>query len=420
MQTLWQNLHCRKSAVASGLLLFFVFNGVVFAQSGTWPQWGGPHGDFILAGKGLAATWPEGGPRQLWKRDLGEGYSPIAAADGKLYTMYQRGEQEIVVALDAASGKTLWEYAYQAPITVNMSRAPGPRATPLLIGNLIYTVGATGKLHCLNLRTGKVVWAHDLFTEFKGYVQDEYYASSPLAYKQTIIVPVGAEGAAVMAFDQKTGAVVWRKLDFKTSYASPILITVGGQQQAVLMMESEVIGIDPNNGELLWSHPHKNRTKTNVSTPIWGEDNLLFCSSAYDSGSRALKLSREGDTTKVEEVWYQRQMRVHMSNAIRLGDTVYASSGDFGPTPFTALNVKTGQVLWQDRNLSKASFLSADGRFILLDEDGELILATPTAEGLKIQAKVSLLTKTAWTPPTLVGTKLFLRDRKTVLALDLK
>lgn len=385
-----------------------------------WPQWGGPRRDFKLDVKGLAGSWPETGPRQLWKRDLGEGYSSIAAESGSLYTMYEKGEQEIVIALDAASGKTLWEYAYHAPITVNMSRAPGPRATPLVTGNLLFTVGATGKLHCLDKRTGKLVWGHDLFTEFKGYVQDEYYSASPLAYKNTIIVPVGAAGGSIMAFNQKDGAVVWKNLDFKISYASPILIRVDGQEQVALVMEEDIIGINPGNGELLWSKPHKNRTKTNVSTPVWDEDQLLFCSSAYDSGSRALRLTRTGDKTNVEEVWFQRQMRVHMGNAIRIGEMVYGSSGDFGPTPFTAINVKTGQILWQDRNVSKVSFIYADGRFIMLGEDGDLILATPDTQGLKIHAKVSLLTKTAWTHPTLAGKKLYLRDRQTIMALNLE
>jgi outer membrane protein assembly factor BamB len=180
------------------------------------------------------------------------------------------------------------------------------------------------------------------------------------------------------------------------------------------------VGLDPDNGELLWRHPHQNRTRTNVSTPVWGGDNLLFCSSAYDSGSRMLKLTRTGDKTTVEELWYQRRMRVHQTNAIRLGDTVYASSGDFGPSPFTAIDAKSGQILWQDRSLSKASFIYADGRFIMLDEDGNLALATPTAEGLKIHTKVELLTRTAWTPPTLAGGRLYLRDRRTVMALELK
>jgi outer membrane protein assembly factor BamB len=402
------------------LFLFISLTSTSLAQSNDWKQWGGANRNFTSDVKGLASSWAESGPRQLWKRDLGEGYSAVSVDGNMLYSMYQKGEQEIVIAMDAKTGKTLWEQGYVAPITNKMSNAPGPRATPLIIGNLIYTAGATGKFTCLDKRNGKVIWSHDLFKEYNGQVQDEYYASSPLAYKNTIIVPVGAQDGSIIAFNQKDGAVVWKKQSFKISYASPILIKVDGQEQAVLMMEDAIIGIDPNNGELLWSFAHKNRTKTNVSTPVWGNDNILFCSSAYDSGSRGLKLTRAGNKTNVEEVWYQPRFRVHMTNAMRIGDIIYGSSGDFGPSPFTAVDMKSGQILWQVRVLAKASFIYADNRFIMLDEDGNLALATPEKDGLKILSKVELLTKTAWTPPTLAGTKLYIRDRKMIMALDLK
>jgi outer membrane protein assembly factor BamB len=385
-----------------------------------WTQFGGPNRNFVVDAKGLAAAWPEGGPKTIWKRALGEGFSAAAIDGTTLYTMYERGEDEVIVALDAGSGKTTWEHAYHAPITVNMSRAPGPRVTPLVVGNRVFTVGATGKLAAVDKRTGRLSWSHDLFEEYKGYVQDEYYSASPLAWRNTIIVPVGGAGASVMAFDQQTGAVVWKGLDFKTSYASPILIDVDGQAQVVLMMESEIIGIDPATGALLWSHPHANQTKTNVSTPVWGPGNLLFCSSAYNSGSRVLKLTRAGGQTKVEELWYNRNLRVHQGNAIRIGDTVYGSSGDFGPTFFSAVDIRTGELRWQQRDVVKSSFIYADGRFIMLNEDGELLLATPAGDGLKVASKAQVLTKTAWTPPTLNGTTLYVRDRKDLVALDLR
>jgi outer membrane protein assembly factor BamB len=334
--------------------------------------------------------------------------------------MYQQGEREVVIAMDAASGATVWERSYHAPITVNMSRAPGPRSTPLVAGSYLYTTGATGKLHCLDKKTGAVVWSHDLFTDFNGHVQDEYYSASPLAFKDTIIVPVGAPGHSIMAFDHKSGAVRWKALDFKISYASPILISVDGQAQAVIMAEQDVLGIDPASGALLWSHPHRNQTKTNVSTPVWGEGNLLFCSSAYDSGSRVLRLTRTGAKTSVTEAWYHRDLRVHTGNAVRRGDTIYASNGDFGRTSFTAVNVHTGRVLWQQADMIKASLVEAGGRFIMLNEDGELLLASPTSTGLTIHSKAQVLTRTSWTPPALAGTTLYLRDRRRLVAVDLK
>jgi len=157
----------------------------------------------------------------------------------------------------------------------------------------------------------------------------------------------------------------------------------------------------------------------NTSTPVWGEDNLLFVSSAYGGGSRVIKLTRDGDKTTVEEVWAHNMMRVHFSNCIRVGDLVFGSSGDFGPAPFMAINVKTGKIAWRDRSLARANFLYVDGRFIILDEDGRLALATPSPEGLNVHCKTELLPGLTWTAPTLTGTKLYVRNRKTILALEL-
>jgi outer membrane protein assembly factor BamB len=390
------------------------------AQGAGWTQFGGPRRNFTSDSKGLATSWPANGPKQIWKRELGEGFSPIAVDGDAIYSMYQRGEFELAIAMDAETGFTLWQSPYSAPITSTMSRAPGPRATPLVVGDAVYTVGATGKLHRFDKSTGKVEWSHDLFETFKPPLQDEYYAASPLAYLDTIIVPVGAPGASVVAFDQKSGRVAWKALDFRISYASPILIDVEGQPQVVIVMESDVIGIDPANGALLWKHPHANRTKTNVSTPVWGPGNLLFVSSAYDSGGRMLKLSRQGDRTVVQELWYSRDLRIHVANAVRIGDTLYGSSGDFGPTFFAAVDAHTGQVRWQQRDVVKASIIYADGKLIMLNEQGELVLATPGETGLQVHATAQVLTPTSWTPPSLVGTILYLRDRQHTLALQLK
>ncbi len=151
---------------------------------------------------------------------------------------------------------------------------------------------------------------------------------------------------------------------------------------------------------MLWSHPHQTEYGLNTSTPVWGEDNLLFVSSAYGGGSRVIKLTRDGDKTTVEEVWAHNMMRVHFSNCIRVGDLVFGSSGDFGPAPFMAINVKTGKIAWRDRSLARANFLYVDGRFIILDEDGRLALATPSPEGLNVHCKTELLPGLTWTAPS--------------------
>jgi outer membrane protein assembly factor BamB len=390
-------------------------------QAQEWVQWGGPQRNFKSDAKGLAAVWPASGPRRLWSRDLGDGYSSIVVDDGKLFTMYRKGGQDVIVALEAATGKTIWEYGYDAPFAkeYELEQGPGPRATPLVVGNQIFAVGATGKFHCLNKQTGRLVWGHDLLTEFKGTVRVRGYSCSPIAYKNTVIMMVGGAGHAIMAFNQKDGTVAWQKHDYKNSPSSPLLINIDGQDQLVAFMFDAVVGVDPNNGDLLWSHPHKTDSGLNISTPVWGEGNLLFCSSAYDGGSRVIKLTRVDGKTTAQEVWFSRLFRIHYGNVIRVGDYVYGSSGDFGPAPFTAVNVNTGQVVWRNRGLSRATMILVEGRFIILDEDGNLALASPSPEGLKIHSKVELLTSNAWTVPTLVGTKLYVRDRKVIMALDL-
>ena len=403
------------------LFALLVLMPVTTALAQDWAQWGGPHRNFISDTKGLATTWPATGPRRLWQRELGEGYSAIAVERGMLFTMYRKGDNEVAIALDAATGKTVWEYSYAAPFSpeYDMSNGPGPHATPLVSGDMVFTSGATGKLNCLDKKTGKLLWSHDLIKEFQGTVRVNGYSCSPIAYKDTIVMMVGGPSSSLVAFNRQNGSVVWKKHDFRNSTSSPIIINVDGQDQLVAFMWSDIVGVDPNNGNLLWSHAHPAEHGLNTSTPVWGPDNLLFMSSGYGGGSRVLKLSRAGDKTTVEEVWANSLMRIHFSNAIRVGDFVYGSSGDFGPAPFTAVNVKTGNVVWRNRSFPRASALFADGRFIILDEDGHLLLATATAEGLTVTSKAELLQNQSWTVPSLSGTHLYLRDRKNIVALEL-
>ncbi len=429
MKTLLQDLigapilwtRTRRATVVASLALWLLTPCGALAQALSWPQWGRPNRNFKVETKGLASSWPEKGPRQLWKRELGDGYSAIAADGDRLYTIYRKGEQDVTIALDAKTGRTLWEHVSEAPFLprMQMENGPGPHSTPLIAGDRMFTIGVTGKLHCYDKQTGKVIWSHDLWQEFQGTKLGRGYSPSPIAYKQTLIVTVGGKGNALMAFNQKDGAVVWKNQDHSNAHPSPILINVDGQDQLVIFMQQEIGGFDPNNGAELWRHPHPTQYGLNISTPVWGDGNLLFCSSAYNGGSRVLQLNNRDGKTQVKELWFSNRLRIHIGNAIRVGDYIYGSSGDFGPAFVTAVEIKTGNVVWQDRSLSRACFLYADGKFIVLDEDGHLALATVSPTGLKIHSKVELLNRNAWTAPTLVGTRLYIRDRKVIMALEL-
>ena len=421
----------------------FIWFGVVCVGLATlplhaqWPQWGGPTRDFHASSTGLADTWPAGGPPVIWSRTLGTGHSAIAVDDGKLFTLARAGNgrakagpwsnEEAVVALDAKTGATIWEHRYPARTGYeDFSFGPGPHATPLVVGDRVFTVGTNQQLFAFDKRTGKVIWSHDFVSEFKSpelLLRPNVktgYGCSPIAFGDTIICSVGGPGQSVMAFRQSDGAVVWKSGDFLTSAAAPILIEVNGRQQAVFLAGGMIAGLDPANGRILWAHPHDPGNDLNCGTPLFGPDNVLFMSSAYQAGSRAIRLVPRGNQLiDTEELWFTNRVRFMFLSSIRIGDFVYGTTGDFGPAFLTALNVKTGESPWQVRGFARASLLAADGKVIVMNEDGDLALARLSPTGAEILSRAKVFDTTTWTAPTLVGTTLYARDREKIVALDL-
>jgi len=415
----------KKHGLILSVILFVAAGNSLGRSAHTdWPQWGGPNRNFALSPAKLAATWPEEGPKKLWSRPLGDGYSGIVVEGETLYTMYRKGDQEVLTALRTRDGGTIWEFAYDAPYKEGVDYAPqfgpGPNSTPLVAGDLVFSVGVVGRLHAVKKKTGAVLWFHDMRAEFHADDTVNGYASSPIAYKDMVIVQSGGKGNSVIAFRQKDGAIVWKAQDFTNSPSSPLLIRVDGQEQLVAFMAEQVAGFHPATGELLWSFPHKTDHGLNVSMPVWGPDNLLFISSAYNNGSRMLRLHQAGGKTTVEEVWYTKEMRLHFGNALRVGERIYGSSGDFGPIPLAAIDAQSGKIAWRDRSLPRASFVLSGEQVIALCEDGTLALARFAEDGARIQSKFSLFDSRAWTAPSLAGTTLYARDRKSIVALDLK
>jgi outer membrane protein assembly factor BamB len=386
-----------------------------------WTQWGGPHRNFQTEAAGLKDTWPAGGPRVVWKRTLGEGYSSTAVEDGVLYTMYGKPRQEIVIAANAETGQTLWEF----PSPVNFdSDAPemgnGPYATPLIVGDRIFTAGVAGRLQCLEKKTGKLLWTQQLWASHGGSRLMYGYASSPIAFRSTVIVPVGGSGKAVMAFEQADGKVAWSRNDFGNVYSSPVLIDVSGLEQLAVLMDGAMIGLNPHNGDLQWQVPFKADYSIAVSTPLWGPGNLLFVSSEYGGGAKVVELKRNGQQTTATELWSSNRLRLHHGNAMRVGDAIYFSSGGKGSQAIlSAVDARSGKIHWQERSIEKATFLWADQKLITLDQDGNLMIAHPSPQAFRISAKAPLLSSLSWTPPVLVGTRLYIRDRRNMMAVDL-
>jgi outer membrane protein assembly factor BamB len=278
-------------------------------------------------------------------------------------------------------------------------------------------------LQALDLSNGSLVWSHDLVKEFNAATPHFGFSSSPLVHEDTLIVGAGGAGTGLLAFKLSDGSLLWKKYDFGGEengdiYSSPIIINVGGSDQVVLLTGKEVMGIDPKTGERIWGHPLVNQWKTNIGTPIWGSDGILYISSGGEAGSKGLRLTKDGAGTKVEELWATRKMAVGQGTCVRHGGMVYGSSGDT-PAFITALNVTDGKLGWRERGFSKAMVVHADNKLIILDEDGNLALATPTSEALTIHSKVQLLKQPAWTAPTIVGKTLYVRDKESIMALDL-
>ena len=396
-----------------------------------WPGWGGPRRNFTSDAVGLASTWPEDGPAQLWRRPLGGGHSSILVDGDRLFTLYRPPagsepdawrEEEVVVALDAATGRTLWEHRYPAPLDgLDVPLGVGPHATPLIVGERLFATGTNKQLFALDKATGAMLWSHDLVRDFgapphyRVMPRTPGYSCSVLAYGDLIIATAGGPGQSVMAFQQDDGRVAWRSGDFAIAPASPILITVEGRDQVVVFASDRVVALDPADGTQLWNHPHPRRFDANISTPVWSDDNLLFLSSAHDGGSRVLEVTGSG----VRERWFTMAMRVYYGTAMRIGDLYYGSSGDVGTAFLTAIDAHSGEIAWRDRTFARSTLLHADGKLIILDEDGMLGLATVSRRGLRVLAQAPVLTTTAWTVPTLAGTKLYLRDRADIVALDL-
>ena len=398
------------------------------ATAAAWLQWGGPSRNFVLDAQPLATSWPAGGPRRLWTRTLGEGHSSLLAEGDRLFTMYRlpgqgraRGEREAVVSLDAASGKTIWEMAYPAPVAgLDFEYGAGPHATPLIVGTRLFAASTLKEIFALDKTTGRRLWSHDLIKEYNAPRPGRGYTCSPVAYRDLVIVTAGGPGQTVMAFQQASGELAWKSGDFTGAPAAPILIDVDGQAQLVVFGGDEIVGLDPANGQRLWAHPHKTEWGLNISTPVWNAaDRSLFASSAYSTGSRILELRQAGGKTTVTERWFTNRMRVHIGSVIRTGGRAYGSSGDFGPAFITAVDEKTGAILWQDRNFARAQLLYAGDLLLILDEDGTLGLARIGPSGLNVLARASALSKVSWTPPTLVENRLYVRDRASVMALDL-
>jgi len=390
------------------------------SQAGTpWTRDAGPTRDFKAPDHGLADEWPRGGPRRLWSRKLGPGFSGIVAQGDRLYTMYRADPDEVVVCLDARTGETVWEYRYRSTPAENHDPdyGDGPNSTPLLTDGRLYTIGIAGILQCLDAETGEVRWSRDLWAGLGGTFLDFGYSSSPISYRDTIITLVGGKDRGAVAFDKRDGSVAWKGLSFENSYSTPTIMNILGEDHLVAFMATEVVGADPNTGELRWWYAIRNQYPQNICLPIQVDDDLVFIST-LEAGSRGLKVVKR-DAFDVEEVWSSRRFQCFYGSSVRFGDYVYGPSGYSAAPLMIAIDARTGDLAWRKRGFALANVIGVGDRLLILDDEGTLALATPGPEGMTVHAEAQVLSAPARTPPTIVGNVVYARDQKTIVALDL-
>jgi outer membrane protein assembly factor BamB len=332
--------------------------------------------------------------------------------------------EESVIAIDAVTGETIWEHTYQSKVQ-DFGQGAGPHSTPLLVNDRLFTIGTNKELFVFDPATGEVLWSRNLVSDFDAppllirSMIKPGYGGSPLAYKDTIIIQVGGPGQAVMALRQDDGSVVWQSGYFMVSHSPAGLIMVDNEPQLVVFAGQAVHGLNPDTGEILWAHAHDAGNDFNFQVPMWGDDNVLFMSSGYIGGSRAIKLTRDGGTTTTNELWYDPRLRFTFLNPLKLGDFIYGTSGQGATAIMTATHVATGETAWRARGFSRANMLYADGKAFLLQEDGTLSMVTLSPTGMNTLGETELFDTTSWTVPTLVGSTLYARDRERIVALDL-
>jgi outer membrane protein assembly factor BamB len=379
-----------------------------------WPQWRGPRRDGVSKETGLLKDWPANGPRLVWQiKGAGDGYSSFAVSGGRLFTLGARQNTEYVLAFDAATGKKLWEVANGRRF--NNDRGDGPRGTPTVDGDRVYVFGSSGDMTVVDAASGKVFWTQNLLQKYGGSNINWGLSESPLVLSDRIIVTPGGRGASIVALRKTDGSLIWKSQSDEPGYSSALLHPIGSIQQAVVFTAERALGIDVNDGRVLWSYNRVANRTANIATPI-ARGSHVFLSSDYGTGAALLALTPDGTGIKASEVYFTNEMRNHHASSVLVGDYLYG----FSSSILTAMHFETGKVAWRDRSVGKGSLVFADDRLYLFSENGVVGLAEANPQKYVEHGRFQLRTGNlpTWSHPVVSGGKLFIRDQDTLYAYD--
>ncbi len=392
------------------------------------PQWRGASRKGIAPAGSFRTDWDKNPPKELWRVPIGGGFGSCSVVGGKLYVQDKQGEKERVVCLDTATGKQVWDFAYDAPQAGgDRTYAIGPRATPTVVGNWVYTVGGSGKLLALEVEgsTPKVRWDHDLLPEFGAPMPQWGVACSPLVLGELVIVQPGGKGAAVVAFDKVSGEVKWKAGSNPPSYSSPVAAPIGGQETVFAFMGDALLAIRPTDGKVTDSFTWATQFGGNIATPIVVDD-YVFVSSSYGMGCALLRAEKKGDEVKLVKV-YERRGRAfqsHHATPVYKDKHLFGVDGTKGERGLKCVEFSTGKEVpdWEDSKIGQASVILAGDHLILQTATGHLWLVEANPKDCNVVGKTQkiLSGNNNWASPTLVDGRIYVRDEQHVVCLDVR
>ena len=390
-----------------------------------WPHLRGPHYNATSDETGLADSWPDEGPPVLWTRDLGRGYSGFTVLGDRAYTQTQTLAGQSVVCLEADTGRTVWQHGYGYPFEPG-GLYPGPRATPTWHAGRVYFAGPYGLVGCLRASDGKPLWSLNVKEKFAGRGTDFGYSSSPLVEQGKVILPVGGQRASVVALDARDGSTVWASGDEPSSYCSAIPITLRGRRHVVTFLQNALASFDLETGRLLWQEKFSQGYDEHAAMPLY-EEPYLMIASPFRSGSETYRLEAgdsdspgdgPGQVTATTE-WFSPQMSNDVASSVLVGGFVYGfdlrdiQSKLRRPSrgQFKCMELTTGAVRWSTDRTGHAAVIAADGKLLLFNDTGEVLLLRASPDRYEELARAEVFGgEICWTAPSLSRGRLYLRS----------
>jgi outer membrane protein assembly factor BamB len=393
--------------------------GIGSAVAADWMQWRGPNRDGVATGMTLPGEWPER-LETKWRITAGTGHSSPVVSNGRIYQFSRLGENEMLIAVDPATGKTLWKQSYDAPYTMSqaaLAHGKGPKSTPVVDGGHIYTLGISGILTCFELETGKIVWQKEFAGAFSKTSPLYGTAMSPIVHAGLLIAHVGGHGGGAMtAFDLNTGAEKWSWKGDGPGYSSPVVVELDGVRQLVTQSEQKTVSFSPADGSLLWERPFKTPYAQNSVTPMV-HDGLLIISGLQNATS-ALRVKRSGGRWTTETVWETNDAYMYMNSPVIAGGTMvgftHRNSGQY-----FCQNPKTGEITWQGKPRSgdNAAIIRSGETLLMLSTGAELTVARVSGGKLTAVKNYSVADSPTWAHPVPAPGGLLIKDLNTLALL---